>query len=147
MSVNMLNFSRVLGLRQFFHKLCAKDLADNHITGESLLECDQSVLKELGIERVGDRVRIFVAVKNLRRRTLGTQKKRNRVFAHHHFANFHALTNLGYLCCFRELQLVFTFRSKFVQPGTHAVVNKRFHTTSSTVIFGAQVNKSTRVTY
>ena len=35
----------------------------NNINGEALLECDHSVLKELGIKKVGDRVRIFVAIK------------------------------------------------------------------------------------
>lgn len=55
------------------------DLLENNITGETLLECDQSVLKELGITKVGDRVRIFVAVKALRARVFGNGKKRNRV--------------------------------------------------------------------
>jgi mitogen-activated protein kinase kinase kinase len=53
--------------------------AENNITGETLLECDHSVLKELGITKVGDRVRIFVAVKGLRTRAYGNGKKRNRV--------------------------------------------------------------------
>ncbi|KAI5790117.1 hypothetical protein EDC01DRAFT_630823 [Geopyxis carbonaria] len=50
----------------------------NNITGETLLECDHSVLKEIGITKVGDRVRIFVAVKALRNRAHGNNKKRNR---------------------------------------------------------------------
>ncbi|KAL7271838.1 ATP binding [Rhizina undulata] len=50
----------------------------NNITGEALLECDHSVLKELGITKVGDRLRIFVAVKNLRTKLYGNGKKRNR---------------------------------------------------------------------
>ena len=52
---------------------------ENNITGDSLLECDQSVLKELGISRVGDRVRMFVAVKALRAKAFGNGRKRNRV--------------------------------------------------------------------
>ncbi|CAZ81496.1 unnamed protein product [Tuber melanosporum] len=47
-------------------------------TGEALLECDHSVLKELGIKKVGDRVRIFVAIKALRTKAYGNGKKRNR---------------------------------------------------------------------
>lgn len=51
----------------------------NNITGETLLECDHSVLKELGITKVGDRVRIFVAIKALRTKAFGNNgKKRNR---------------------------------------------------------------------
>jgi len=52
----------------------------NNITGETLLECDHSALKELGITKVGDRVRIFVAIKALRTKAFGNNgKKRNRV--------------------------------------------------------------------
>ncbi|KZF22538.1 Pkinase-domain-containing protein [Xylona heveae TC161] len=49
----------------------------NHINGETLLECDQSVLKDLGIKKIGDRVRINVAIKALRK-NIPSQKKRNR---------------------------------------------------------------------
>lgn len=65
---------------------CSKyesDFENNNITGEALLECDHSVLKELGIKKVGDRVRIFVAIKALRTRAYGNGKKRNRVFIPH----------------------------------------------------------------
>jgi mitogen-activated protein kinase kinase kinase len=55
------------------------DDLDNNINGETLLECDHGVLKELGISKVGDRVRIFSAVKTLRAKTFGNGKKRNRV--------------------------------------------------------------------
>lgn len=51
----------------------------NNINGEALLECDHAVLKELGITKVGDRVRIFVAIKALRTKAYGNGKKRNRV--------------------------------------------------------------------
>lgn len=50
----------------------------NNITGEMLLECDQSVLKEMGVTKVGDRVLIFVAVKALRTKAYGP-KTSNRV--------------------------------------------------------------------
>ncbi|TGZ81089.1 Pkinase-domain-containing protein [Ascodesmis nigricans] len=50
----------------------------NNITGEALLECDHAVLKELGVAKIGDRIRIFVAVKALRQKAMGNAKKRNR---------------------------------------------------------------------
>ncbi|KAH0537377.1 hypothetical protein FGG08_005819 [Glutinoglossum americanum] len=50
----------------------------NHFNGDNLLECDQAVLKDLGIKKVGDRVRIFVAIKTLRNKAYANQKKRNR---------------------------------------------------------------------
>ena len=40
-----------------------------------LLECDHSVLKEMGISKVGDRVRIFVAVKALRSKAFGNSNR------------------------------------------------------------------------
>ncbi|KAF8441803.1 hypothetical protein BDZ91DRAFT_755211 [Kalaharituber pfeilii] len=51
----------------------------NNITGETLLECDQSVLKEMGITKVGDRVKIFVEVKALRSKAYGNARQTNRV--------------------------------------------------------------------
>jgi mitogen-activated protein kinase kinase kinase len=51
----------------------------NNFNGDNLLECDQAVLKELGIKKIGDRVRIFVAIKTLRTRTYSKQWRRNRV--------------------------------------------------------------------
>ncbi|KAI9805128.1 MAG: hypothetical protein M1825_000962 [Sarcosagium campestre] len=50
----------------------------NNFNGDNLLECDQAVLKELGIKKIGDRVRIFVAIKGLRNKAYAKQKKRNR---------------------------------------------------------------------
>lgn len=51
----------------------------NHINGENLLEMDKDVLKEMGIEKVGDRVRLFLSIKKLRTKAYASQKKRNRV--------------------------------------------------------------------
>jgi len=51
----------------------------NHINGENLLEMDKEVLKEMGIEKVGDRVRLFLGIKKLRTRAYANQKKRTRV--------------------------------------------------------------------
>ena len=50
----------------------------NNVTGSNLVECDQLVLKEMGIKKIGDRVRIFVAIKALRSKTGPTSRKRNR---------------------------------------------------------------------
>ncbi|ETS76748.1 hypothetical protein PFICI_12135 [Pestalotiopsis fici W106-1] len=50
----------------------------NHINGENLLEMDKEVLKEMGIDKVGDRVRLFLGIKKLRTRTYANVKKRNR---------------------------------------------------------------------
>ena len=50
----------------------------NNVTGGNLIECDQMVLKEMGIKKIGDRVRIFVAIKQLRTKAVGNQKKRTR---------------------------------------------------------------------
>ncbi|KAK3313549.1 kinase-like domain-containing protein [Apodospora peruviana] len=50
----------------------------NHINGENLLEMDKEVLKEMGIDKIGDRVRLFLGIKKLRTKTYANQKKRNR---------------------------------------------------------------------
>ncbi|KAL8389929.1 hypothetical protein RB595_009191 [Gaeumannomyces hyphopodioides] len=50
----------------------------NHITGENLLEMDKDVLKEMGIDKVGDRVRLFLSIKKLRTKAIAGQKKRTR---------------------------------------------------------------------
>ncbi|KAI1330492.1 kinase-like domain-containing protein [Xylariaceae sp. FL0255] len=50
----------------------------NNINGENLLEMDKEVLKEMGIDKVGDRVRLFLGIRKLRTKTYANQKKRNR---------------------------------------------------------------------
>ncbi|MCJ1388330.1 ATP binding [Xylographa bjoerkii] len=50
----------------------------NNVNGGNLIECDQGVLKELGIKKIGDRVRIYVGIKALRNKAVGNHKKRNR---------------------------------------------------------------------
>ncbi|KAL2181283.1 kinase-like domain-containing protein [Thermothelomyces heterothallicus CBS 202.75] len=50
----------------------------NHINGENLLEIDKEVLKEMGVEKVGDRVRLFLSIKKLRTKTYANQRRRNR---------------------------------------------------------------------
>lgn len=49
----------------------ANVFVDNHINGDALLECDQQALKELGVTKVGDRIRIHVAIKTLRSKCFG----------------------------------------------------------------------------
>lgn len=51
----------------------------NHFNGDNLLECDQKILQEIGIKKIGDRVRIFIAVKQLRNKALANRRKRDRV--------------------------------------------------------------------
>lgn len=51
----------------------------NNFTGDNLLECDQKMLQEMGIKKVGDRVRIFVAIKQLRSKTCPTPRQKNMV--------------------------------------------------------------------
>jgi mitogen-activated protein kinase kinase kinase len=53
----------------------------NNITGENLLEMDKAVLQEMGIDKIGDRVRLFLGIKKLRTKAYANQKKRNRVGA------------------------------------------------------------------
>lgn len=50
----------------------------NNINGENLLEIDKSVLHEMGIHKVGDRVRLFLNIKKLRTKAYAYQKKRSR---------------------------------------------------------------------
>lgn len=50
----------------------------NHFTGETLIECDQRILQEMGIKKIGDRVRINVAIKQLRNKSLLLKRSRNR---------------------------------------------------------------------
>jgi mitogen-activated protein kinase kinase kinase len=50
----------------------------NNINGENLLEMDKEVLKDMGIDKVGDRVRLFLGIKKLRTKAYANQKKRNR---------------------------------------------------------------------
>lgn len=55
--------------------------AENHINGENLMEMDQSHLKDMGIKKVGDRVRIGSQAKQLRNKEFKKASKRvsNRV--------------------------------------------------------------------
>ena len=48
--------------------------ASNNINGDALLDCDQNILKEVGVTKVGDRIRIMVAVKALRAHTVSLSR-------------------------------------------------------------------------
>jgi mitogen-activated protein kinase kinase kinase len=48
--------------------------ASNNINGDALLDCDQNILKEVGVTKVGDRIRIMVAVKALRAHAVSLTK-------------------------------------------------------------------------
>jgi len=76
----------------------------NNINGENLLEMDKEVLKEMGIDKVGDRVRLFLGIKKLRTKAYANQKRRNRV-SHRHEMQF--LTHLGFLTSRARILLPF----------------------------------------
>lgn len=44
-----------------------------------MLDCDQKILQEMGIKKVGDRVRIFVAIKQLRNKSMPNPRQKNLV--------------------------------------------------------------------
>jgi mitogen-activated protein kinase kinase kinase len=60
---------------------CILTTADNHINGENLMEMDQTHLKDMGIKKVGDRVRIGSQAKQLRNKEYKKASRRtsNRV--------------------------------------------------------------------
>lgn len=96
----------------------------NNINGENLLEMDKAVLQEMGIDKIGDRVRLFLGIKKLRTKAYANQKKRNRVSEGikgltdgYHRIN---LSTLGLLCRSRRVYSIilwFTTTSEFRQPG------------------------------
>ena len=45
---------------------------------------DKAVLQEMGIDKIGDRVRLFLSIKKLRTKAYANQKKRNRVSYYYH---------------------------------------------------------------
>ncbi|KAL4807800.1 kinase-like domain-containing protein [Aspergillus unguis] len=49
----------------------------NNFNGNNLIECDQKILQEMGIKKIGDRVRIFVAIKQLRNKSAVNRKQKN----------------------------------------------------------------------
>jgi mitogen-activated protein kinase kinase kinase len=51
----------------------------NNINGQNLLEMDKVVLQEMGITKIGDRVRLYLNIKKLRTRSYTNQGRRARV--------------------------------------------------------------------
>lgn len=49
----------------------------NHITGENLMDLDQATLKDMGIRKIGDRVRINTHAKVFRNHVYRRASKRN----------------------------------------------------------------------
>ena len=64
-----------------FFSLLTFDAANN-FNGDNLIECDQRILKEMAIKKIGDRVRIFVAVKQLRNKAVFNRRQQNMVIPH-----------------------------------------------------------------
>uniref|UniRef100_A0A060T6Y2 mitogen-activated protein kinase kinase kinase n=1 Tax=Blastobotrys adeninivorans TaxID=409370 RepID=A0A060T6Y2_BLAAD len=55
-----------------------KVFEQNHISGDILLECDEAALKEMGIRKVGDRLRLALALDSLRVKALDGEKSRRK---------------------------------------------------------------------
>jgi mitogen-activated protein kinase kinase kinase len=51
----------------------------NNFNGDNLIDCDQKILQEIGIKKVGDRVRIFIAIKQLRNKAMVNPRQKNIV--------------------------------------------------------------------
>ncbi|EAW12552.1 STE11 family mitogen-activated protein kinase kinase kinase [Aspergillus clavatus NRRL 1] len=49
----------------------------NNFNGDNLIECDQKILQEMGVKKIGDRVRIFVAIKKLRNKSVNNHRQMN----------------------------------------------------------------------
>ncbi|KAJ5524411.1 hypothetical protein N7513_009533 [Penicillium frequentans] len=49
----------------------------NNFNGDNLIDCDQKILQEIGIKKVGDRVRIFIAIKQLRNKAMVNPRQKN----------------------------------------------------------------------
>ncbi|OAV85032.1 hypothetical protein PTTG_30852, partial [Puccinia triticina 1-1 BBBD Race 1] len=84
--------------------------AENDIVGDILLDLDQQALKEMGVSKVGDRVKLLVAVKDLKQRCVREREQRipatttttttsssstaaQRPHHHHHHHHHHLLNH------------------------------------------------------
>lgn len=103
----------------------------NNINGENLLEMDKEVLKEMGIDKVGDRVRLFLGIKKLRTKAYANQKRRNRVSYMSAYATLtiaHRQSNTKFrLECFlityyRILSGGLTLSTPLLRQGHHAIL-------------------------
>ena len=73
---NILSSSKV---RETFSSNCLDTdrSVENHINGENLMEMDQTHLKDMGIKKIGDRVRIGTQAKLFRNREYKRASKRS----------------------------------------------------------------------
>ncbi len=101
-------WERLVRFKQDFWMLTPRPSVHN-FTGDNLLECDQNVLKDMGVKKIGDRVRIFIAIKQLRTKALGNLKKRNRVRASLLRLPRYQLTEAGLVCCSGQQPSIYTF--------------------------------------
>ncbi|KTW28873.1 hypothetical protein T552_01502 [Pneumocystis carinii B80] len=53
---------------------------ENNINGDILLECNAAVLKELGVKKLGDRIRLSVCIKGLREKCIESARKSKMSF-------------------------------------------------------------------
>lgn len=105
----------------------------NNINGENLLEMDKAVLQEMGIDKIGDRVRLFLNIKKLRTKAYANQKKRNRVCVRMQTFELYIriLTSPGLLCRSRRLySLIIRFT-----PSSQLWQSSYSHTSSEQKIF------------
>ncbi|KAI9837477.1 MAG: hypothetical protein M1819_007125 [Sarea resinae] len=72
----VIDWLRSINCSQYEHLFRA-----NHINGEALLECDQAVLRDIGVKKIGDRVRMNVSIKSFRKKTSNLRKRNRESFA------------------------------------------------------------------
>ncbi|KAI5290939.1 ATP binding [Ascosphaera aggregata] len=48
---------------------------EHDLNGDNLIECDQQILKEIGVKKVGDRIRMLEAIKQLRKQAVSEDKE------------------------------------------------------------------------
>lgn len=48
---------------------------DNHITGEQFLDLDKDVMRDFGIPKLGDRIRLYVVIKRLRNKVVNHEDR------------------------------------------------------------------------
>jgi len=56
---------------------CANHRLEHNISGENLLDLDQAALKEMGVRKIGDRVRIASQIKQLMQREFRGKRSNN----------------------------------------------------------------------
>lgn len=64
------NWLKNLGCELYY-----RAFVDNDITGDLLFECDHEILRSLGVNKVGDRIRIYKSIQDLKRTEAGAQAK------------------------------------------------------------------------